>query len=74
MQEIGTIVRRARSGMVIVKLSREPREGQVLFDSRGRSVGRVTEVFGPVKGAYASLSPHTDRLEGLVGEKVYSRN
>ena len=74
MQEIGTIVRRARSGMVIVKLSKEPREGQVLVDSNGRSVGRVTEVFGPVKGAYASLSPHTDRIEGLVGEKVYSRN
>jgi rRNA processing protein Gar1 len=74
LQEIGTIIRRARSGMVIVRLTREPREGQVLFDSDGRSVGRVTEVFGPVEGAYASLAPHTDRIEKLVGEKVFSRN
>lgn len=73
LQEIGTIVRRARSGMVIVRLTREPGEGQVLFDSKGRAVGRVTEVFGPVKGPYASLAPSTDRIEGLVGEKVYSR-
>ncbi len=74
MREIGTIIRRARSGMVIVRLTAEPSEGQVLFDSNGRSVGRVTEIFGPVEGAYASLAPHTDRIEGLVGEKVYSRN
>jgi len=74
LQEIGTIIRKARSGMVIVRLTKEPHEGQVLFDFKGRSVGRVTEIFGPVKGAYASLTPHTDRIEGLVGEKVYSRN
>jgi rRNA processing protein Gar1 len=74
LQEIGTIVRRARSGMVIIKLSREPREGQVLFDSKGRAVGRVTEVFGPVKGAYASLASRADSVKGLVGEKVYSRS
>ncbi len=74
MQEIGTIIRRARSGMVIVKLSNEPREGQVLVDSRGRAVGRVTEVFGPVKGAYASLLTRNDRAEGLIGEKVFSRS
>jgi rRNA processing protein Gar1 len=74
LQEIGTIIRRARSGMVIVRLAKEPHEGQLLFDSKGRSVGRVTEIFGPVKGAYASLLPHTDRIEGLVGEKVFSRN
>ncbi len=74
MQEIGTIVRKARSGMVIVKLAKEAREGQVLVDSSGRPVGRVTEVFGPVKGPYASLNPHTSRVEGLVGDKVYSRN
>ncbi len=74
LQEIGIIIRRARSGMVIVRLTKEPHEGQVLFDSKGRSVGRITEIFGPVKGAYASLLPHTDRIEGLVGEKVFSRN
>jgi rRNA processing protein Gar1 len=60
--------------MVIVKLSAEPREGQVLVDSKGRAVGRVTEIFGPVKGAYASLMTRNDRVEGLVGEKVFSRN
>jgi rRNA processing protein Gar1 len=60
--------------MVIVKLAKEAREGQVLVDSDGRPVGRVTEMFGPVRGTYASLNPLTDRIEGLVGKKVYSRN
>jgi rRNA processing protein Gar1 len=60
--------------MVIIKLAREPREGQVLYDSEGHSVGRVSEIFGPIKGAYASLVPRTDRIQGLMGKKVYSRN
>jgi rRNA processing protein Gar1 len=74
LEEVGTVLRRARSGMVIVRLKREPKEGQVLCDSKGRPVGKVVEVFGPVRSPYASLMPKTDRVEGLLGEKVFTRD
>jgi rRNA processing protein Gar1 len=74
LQEVGTVLRRARSGMVIIKLTREPKEGQVLYDENERPVGRVTEIFGPVRSPFASLAPYADRAGGLVGRKVYSRS
>ncbi|MEM0118057.1 MAG: Gar1/Naf1 family protein [Conexivisphaerales archaeon] len=74
MQETGQIFRLARSGMLIVKLKKEPKPGQVLYDAKGRMVGKVVEVFGPVKSPYASLKPLSDWAKSLTSEKVYSKD
>ena len=59
--------------MIIIRLSKEPKEGQILYDVKGKAVGRVTEVFGPVKGPYASLAPFGVKVEIVTGKKVFSR-
>jgi rRNA processing protein Gar1 len=74
MREVGVAFRLARSGMLIIKVQNEPMPGQMLFDSRKRPVGRVTEVFGPVKSPYASARPVSDLVKQVLGEKVYSRD
>jgi len=74
LEEAGLVFRLARSGMLIVKLKKEPKPGQQLFDSKGRPVGKVVEVFGPVSSPYASLRPLSDWAKTLVGEKVYIKN
>lgn len=67
------MLRVSRSRRVIVKLEKEVKEGRTLYDERGRKVGKVIEVFGPIRAPYASLQPLTDRLRGLIGRKVFIR-
>mgnify|MGYP000492269382 CR=1 FL=1 len=73
MEKVGYVLRISRSKRIIVKLEKEVREGDILYDDRGRKAGKVIEVFGPIRAPYASLQPLTDRLRGLVGRKVYRR-
>jgi len=73
VEKVGYVLRISRSKRIIVKLEKEVREGDILYDDRGRKAGKVIEVFGPIRAPYASLQPLTDRLRGLVGRKVYKR-
>lgn len=74
MEEAGFILRLARSGMLIIRLKNEVKPGQLLFDIKGRMVGRVIEIFGPVSSPYASVKPLSDWAKTLEGEKVYSKD
>jgi len=73
VEKVGYVLRISRSKRVIVKLDKEVREGEVLYDDRGRKAGKVIEVFGPIRSPYASLKPLTERLRGLIGRKVYKK-
>ena len=73
LKNVGYILRKAKSGRIIVKLQVEVKEGTMLYDKKGRKVGLVREVFGPVSSPYASLEPRTDRIRGMIGDLVYAR-
>lgn len=73
MEKVGYVLRISRSKRIIVKLEKEVKEGEILYDDRGRKAGEVVEVFGPIRAPYASLKPLTDRLHGLKGRKVYKK-
>jgi rRNA processing protein Gar1 len=63
----------AKSGRLIIKLiSDKVRGGEVLTDEKGRKVGKVMEVFGPVSSPYASLMLSINNSNQLLGSKVYS--
>lgn len=72
LQEAGEILHIARSGRVIVKLSRKVDVGDILLDSKGKKVAKVIELIGPVRMPYASAMSLTDRIKKYVGAKVYS--
>lgn len=61
----------ARSGRLIIKASTQIRDGTPLVDSEGRRIGRVMETIGPVKSPYLSVQPMTDRVERLIGSKLF---
>ena len=68
---MGIVLHLAKSGRLIVKLKKEIPTNLILLDEKGRKVGKVVELIGPVNSPYASLIPLTDRIKRVIGEKVY---
>jgi len=60
----------AKSGRLIVKLSREIRPGILLYDGDRRKLGKVVELIGPVKSPYASVAVASSRL-GRAGDPAF---
>ncbi len=71
LQEVGEFLHRAKSGRLIVRLSKQVDPGSTLLDSKGRKVGNVVELMGPTSRPYASAAPMTSRVDGKKGEKVF---
>ena len=72
MQEVGEIMHLAGSGRVIVQLSKELVEGQILCDKDGTRVAKVMELIGPVKRPFASATPLTNNIKKYVGKSVFA--
>jgi len=68
--QVGTLAHQAKSGRLIVKLSREVRPGIFLFDEQRRKLGKVIELIGPVKSPYASVAVVSSRL-GKDGDPAF---
>ncbi len=70
MFQVGTIKHQAKSGRLIVRLSKEVRPGAFILDVDGRKLGRIVELIGPVKSPYASVAVVSSRL-GKAGDPTF---
>ena len=70
MFQVGVFLHQAKSGRLIVKLTREVRPGAMIFDGGGRKLGKVVELIGPVRSPYASISVVSRRL-GKAGDPAF---
>ena len=64
------MLHQAKSGRLIVRLSREVRSGVIILDDKGRRLGKVVELIGPVRAPYASIAVASDRI-GKAGQRAY---
>jgi RNA-binding protein len=74
LEEIGEIIHLAKSGRLIVKLSKygkETNSGDILVDANGKRVGKVIEIIGSINAPYATAVPMTDRTYKIIGIKVF---
>ena len=71
MLQVGILLHQAKSGRLIVKLIQETRVGSVVVDDKGRRLGKVIELIGPVKSPYASVALMTSRL-GKSGDPIFA--
>ncbi len=62
----------AKSGRVIVQLTKLVEEGQILCDKKSSKVAKVMEMIGPVANPYASATPLTNNIEKYTGKKVFA--
>ena len=68
--QVGTITHQAKSGRLIVKLSKEVRPGVFLFDGDRRKIGKIVELIGPVRAPYASVALVSSRF-GKAGDPAF---
>lgn len=61
----------ASSGRVVIRLSKPLRDGQIIVDSAGTRVAKVSEMIGPVDAPYASAIPLTNNIGKHIGHHVY---
>ena len=59
------------SGNLILKAKTEVKIGDVVSDNKGKNIGRVFDVFGPVTSPYISVKPRKGDPAGLVGKALY---
>ena len=70
MLQVGILTHQAKSGRLIVKLSKEVRPGVSLVDGDRKKLGRIIELIGPVGAPYASVAVVSSRL-GKAGDPVF---
>ena len=70
MRQVGTILHRAKSGRLIIRLSKEVKTGALILDDHGKRLGKIVELIGPVRAPYASVSLTTSRA-GKDGDPAF---
>jgi len=75
MERAGDVVRTAQNVAVVrCEGDAHPDIGAVVVDQNLDEVGRVVDVFGPVKRPYLSVTPGAGvHLPALVGQTLYVR-
>jgi RNA-binding protein len=68
--QVGILHHQAKSGRLIVRLSKEVSPGVVVLDDGGRKLGKVIELIGPIKSPYASIAVVSSKL-GKRGDPVF---
>lgn len=60
-------------GFLLLKSDHAPNSGAAVCDKKGRKIGAVVKVFGPVKEPYVSVRPTNKKDVGLgiIGNDLY---
>jgi RNA-binding protein len=72
MQPLGKVVNVTRRGQALVRGTGKPRLGARVTDGRGRDVGRVQDLIGPVREPYVIVAPHRGLdPKQVMGHELY---
>ena len=73
MKKLGTVKNIIHDGTKPLEAHETSKPGTPIYDSRGRMVGKVARVFGPVNGPYVSVKPtgHFDALS-IMNSSLYA--
>ena len=71
MRRIGRILHVSPSRKAVIRTSRPPRIGEILFDVNKKPVGRVSDVFGPISSPYIEVDIRNVEASNLVGKMLY---
>ncbi len=75
VRRLGYFLHKAPSGKLIVKMTgrKIPRLGSRVVDSRGRFVGIVVDIIGPVRAPYAVVKPKNGNVQLKDYEELFTK-
>lgn len=75
MKVLGKTSHIANSGKLIVITDKTPPAGAIVFDKNKTKIGKINDIFGPVKTPYVSIrlfkSTNIENLKNNFGEELY---
>lgn len=71
MEKLGTVHDLSYRGDLLVRGGFAPALEDVVLDGRGRPLGHVKRVFGPVARPYVAVQPIRETPLSLMGSTVY---
>ena len=72
MRRLGNVLHVTKRGAVIVQTDKSPPMGAKIVDKKAQFVGRIQDVFGPVKNPYVAIRvKDKEAAVKLVGQPVY---
>lgn len=74
MSPLGKVVNVTRRGQVVARSPGKPRLGARVTDHRGREVGKVADLIGPVREPYVLVAPAGSvDAKRLLGQELFTR-
>jgi RNA-binding protein len=72
LRRLGTVLHVTKRGSIIVQTDKSPPIGADVTDKKAKIIGRVHDVFGPVKAPYVAVRANNkEEASKLVGQPVY---
>jgi len=71
LRRIGRVLHISPSEKAVIKTSKPPRIGEILFDENRIPVGKVFDVFGPTGSPYVEIDVQKRRPSSLIGKMLY---
>ena len=74
MDLLGDVETVSGEGRFVIKAASVPEINETVFDSKGKRLGTVKRIFGPVEGPYVTVSAERDAaMSDIIGMKVYHK-
>ena len=72
MDRLGVASHVSNSRKLIVRTKAQVKIGMQVYDEGLKTVGRIFDVFGPIKNPYVSIVSTTNGLESYIGHLLYT--
>lgn len=71
MKEIGKVLHLLCGNRAIAKVKVTPKPGSTIYDIRRKPIGRVVDIFGPVKSPYIEIEVKEQDQKELINSPIY---
>ena len=71
MNKLGIVLQVSGSRKLILRTKIKVKIGMQVLNEKLKPIGRIFDIFGPVKNPYVSVKPIIDEFERYVGRSIY---
>ncbi len=73
MKRLGRVLHLSNSKKLILKTKVKVRTGTKVLIAKGKLVGRVFDIFGPIADPYVSIDPSVKDPDRYIGRVLYTQ-